>query len=360
MTIDQIDDRDPFALGGRNGETSTVGTANRASGEGGSAVGIAAPAGALPVVFPPPTEKAMPDTHVVPQTTPRRTTGDDAILAAFLEWIEATRASERLSQSLTDDDEIGEVADQDANRTIAVAQMTVAGAVGLAIKAFLSVRDHLGAARRDAAALWPRGLAVQGSLSANVQIALIEDLVRFVPELAPLVSEVLAAGRASLIDDDEISESADDDYSPEPTSSRGDIIDITLLVDDAAFLEAEREIARLYREKSALPKARSIEEEDETRARYNAQIDALEDSVALSPPLGLVSVAVKLRRLLDPVVGDVAAFGDGYAAVSLGQALNLIERTIDKAVSDAPADEGDAQIHALFRQGSSPKARKQG
>jgi hypothetical protein len=54
----------------------------------------------------------------------------------------------------------------------------------------------------DAAALF-RGQWVEGYDVDFVELALAEDLVRFIPELAPLLTSALATGRKALYEPDD-------------------------------------------------------------------------------------------------------------------------------------------------------------
>jgi hypothetical protein len=100
-----------------------------------------------------------------------------------------------------------------------------------------------------------------------------------------------------------------DDYREQ--SAAAELPDPTPLADDAAFLAAERELADLHRQKDAL-------DEHESLAEYESLGDRLNDLYELignSPPHSLVSVAVKLRRLVsDEGLDDSGAECD-FAAV---------------------------------------------
>ena len=87
--------------------------------------------------------------------------------------------------------------------------------------------------------------------------------------------------------------------------------DLVPLVDDAAFLAAERELLDLKRVRNAL------EEEDcpTTYQDLNKRLDDLENLIGNSPPHSLVSVAVKLRRLAAPEGIDAGPADSDVAAV---------------------------------------------
>jgi hypothetical protein len=127
-----------------------------------------------------------------------RQDGDELILAAFREWVIAVRDTHARVGELTED-QLAEADDRDTDQMIAVAEMPAAGAVGLAVKAFLAMYATLGGSPGDGAALsvleWKD---LSGTFAARVGMGLAEDLPRFVPELAPLVSKALAAGREAL------------------------------------------------------------------------------------------------------------------------------------------------------------------
>jgi hypothetical protein len=87
--------------------------------------------------------------------------------------------------------------------------------------------------------------------------------------------------------------------------------DPTPLADDAAFLAAERELFDLRRQIHAL-------DERLYRAEYeklDGRIHDLEDLIGNSPPHSLVSVAVKLRRLVAPEGIDAGPADSDVAAV---------------------------------------------
>ena len=99
-----------------------------------------------------------------------------------------------------------------------------------------------------------------------------------------------------------------DDYREQ--AAPAELPDSTPLADDAAFLAAERELADLHRQKDAL-------DEHESLAEYEKLGDRLNDLYVLignSPPHSLVSVAVKLRRLVSDEGLDDGADCD-FAAV---------------------------------------------
>jgi hypothetical protein len=303
MTIDQTDDRDAFALGGRNGETATVAAPNRASDEGGSALGIAAPAGALPIVLPPRTERAMPDTHVV---RAHRAETDVDLHSAFVEWAEKERAFAKKLEFMTDDEEVEREIEREYEREDTLfngmVERPVEGAIGLAIKVFLALYGRYGNGETVPSVsrcAWVGENA--GFMCSYVERALADDLVRFVPELTPLLAEAMTAKQKNPADEGEataaVAAAVDDAEITQPAD------DFVSLADDAAFLEAEQEILRLRRERELLSY-----ESDVVNERYFARIDELDKQIALSPPKSLRSLAVKLRRLLDPVIGPIAAF----------------------------------------------------
>jgi hypothetical protein len=112
----------------------------------------------------------------------------------------------------------------------------------------------------------------------------------------------------------------------------------TLLTTDADFLAAEREIAELRAERKTLD-ASIKTQADEARLDkpISDRIWALYDQITLSPPVSLVSAAVKLRLLADPDLGLENNEGENDVA-SLRQALGLVERVAS-----------DDAILALFR-----------
>jgi hypothetical protein len=98
----------------------------------------------------------------------------------------------------------------------------------------------------------------------------------------------------------------------------------TLLTTDADFLAAERQLAEVRAELTP---------------GSSDRMWALYDQITLSPPVSLVSSAVKLRLLSDPDIGLAASDGeDDVAAVR--QVFELVERVAS----------GDCEILSLFRQ----------
>jgi hypothetical protein len=130
-----------------------------------------------------------------------RQTDDEAILAAFRKWVEAVRATAARPREEPDAEFEGALA-RDSERMFEIAEMPVSGAVGRAVKRYLALRARDGGARSDEAALY-RGKWEAGYDVTYVEMALAEDLSRFVRELTPLVAEALGAGRAALTEVDD-------------------------------------------------------------------------------------------------------------------------------------------------------------
>src|ERR1700682_433540 len=113
-----------------------------------------------------------------------------------------------------------------------------------------------------------------------------------------------------------------------------------ILSTDADFLAAERGIAELRAERQALsPSIKTVGDEQRLDKPLSDRMWALYDQITLSPPVSLVSVAVKLRLLADPKLGLENNEGENDVA-SLRQALGLVERVAS----------GDDEILMLFRQ----------
>ena len=114
----------------------------------------------------------------------------------------------------------------------------------------------------------------------------------------------------------------------------------TLLTTDADFLAAERGIADLRAEREALsPSIKTVGDEERLEKPLSDRMWAIYDQIALSPPVSLVSVAIKLRLLADPDLG--LALNEGVNDVdSVRQVLGLVERVAG----------GDDAILTLFRE----------
>jgi hypothetical protein len=121
----------------------------------------------------------------------------------------------------------------------------------------------------------------------------------------------------------------------------------TLLITDADFLAAEREIAEVRAERQALsPSIKTVGDKQSKTVGDEQRLDkplsdrmwALYDQITLSPPVSLASAAIKLRLLADPDLG--LENNEGVNDVdSLRQALGLVERVAS-----------DDAILTLFRQ----------
>jgi hypothetical protein len=112
-----------------------------------------------------------------------------------------------------------------------------------------------------------------------------------------------------------------------------------ILSTDANFLAAEREIAELRAERAALePSIITLADEERLDRPLADRMWALYDQITVSPPVSLVSAAIKLGLLADPDLGLENNEGINDIA-SLRQALALVERMAS-----------DDAILSLFRQ----------
>jgi hypothetical protein len=95
----------------------------------------------------------------------------------------------------------------------------------------------------------------------------------------------------------------------------------TTTADDAVILAAEQEIAALLARFHAIGGDAVDEDEDN---RIWKRVWDLEKMIAKAPPATLAGAAVKLRRLLDPVLGMEIGENDGDIPC-LRQILTLLE-----------------------------------
>jgi hypothetical protein len=151
-TIDQTDDRDPFAFGGRNGETATVDIANRASGQSSSAVGMASES-------------------------------DADISSMFRRWVESERDLAEKCEQASSDDESERLFEESGDFGLMdMARRPAEGAVGLAIKMFLALYGRYGNGKTVPSVDGDAWIGENaGFLCSDVERALADDLVRFVP-----------------------------------------------------------------------------------------------------------------------------------------------------------------------------------
>jgi hypothetical protein len=108
---------------------------------------------------------------------------DPVILSLFREWMAARRYALSLCMREPPDEEATKKAWARINELHrAIIDTPAAGVVGLAIKAYLHIHDWDDGWREDGAALSRDSRQLRG---------LIKDVVRFVPELAPLAANAL-------------------------------------------------------------------------------------------------------------------------------------------------------------------------
>ena len=219
-----------------------------------------------------------------------RADGDGAILTLFHEWQTAWTASN--------------ASDEEDNETLAnelwrrLCDLPASGPIGIAIKAYL-------VARREYANESPLGLRAFNAsdygagdnlfLDARAYRGLLADAARFVPELAPLMAEIVAAP---------------DGFPP-------------LLASDEELIAAEGELAALRSRRAELTAAGDHSAHPEITARWVA----LEEAIGRSPANGLIGAAVKLRQLADPKEGLAVGIAESDV-ISVQQVLAVVEREL--------------------------------
>jgi hypothetical protein len=113
---------------------------------------------------------------------PTTVSTDDKILALFREWVKTENAATAAVHSV-DPEEYKAAEAAALEMADAIAAIPATGVIGLSIKAYLLVHNQDGhfcaAALRD-----------EGDWS-TVDKSVVRDIVRFVPELAPLVASVI-------------------------------------------------------------------------------------------------------------------------------------------------------------------------
>jgi hypothetical protein len=140
-------------------------------------------------------------------------TDDAKILAAFRKWIAAAEESLVLVSELDRQHAAGEIAHEgmedprwfaalDATDAVAVevARMPISGAVGLAVKAYIAIQIWSEGHPSHPCAL---GDSTINASHDEVVLGLCDDLVRLVPELAPLTDTFMYVTEEGDDDDDE-------------------------------------------------------------------------------------------------------------------------------------------------------------
>jgi hypothetical protein len=130
-------------------------------------------------------------------------TDDGRILSLFREWMVAERATDALPGGDDDSPEQAEAeaaSQRTADIVTAIARTPATGPQGLAIKAYIAIHMQDGTTREDAAAL------SRGALGGDTRLekSMLEDAVRFVPEIEPLAAKALEeAEKAAAVEPDE-------------------------------------------------------------------------------------------------------------------------------------------------------------
>jgi hypothetical protein len=115
------------------------------------------------------------------------------------------------------------------------------------------------------------------------------------------------------------------------------------LTSEAEFIAAEREIARLHRERK-----RHSGGSDEANKSYNGRIDALYDSIASSPPTSPASAAVKLRLLTHPDLGIEMDTGSAQDFEGLRQVASFLSLSQSREVEDDTLDNARHELKQLY------------
>jgi hypothetical protein len=199
----KTDHLDPFALAGRNGETATALDPNCAGEQPRSAVRIASLVGDVPAELPP-KEHAMPDTHIVLSHGGET---DVELRSMFCQWVERERAFAEKLTHLSDEEAECEI-DQEYEREDFlfnnVVKRPAEGAVGLAIKAFLALHTRYGNGDLVPSVHGGAWTGENAHYACSlVERALAGDLVRFIPELIPLLAKAMTAEQKNPAEDDE-------------------------------------------------------------------------------------------------------------------------------------------------------------
>jgi hypothetical protein len=130
---------------------------------------------------------------------------DSRILSLFREWVVAERVAGALAEDEKFDgsDEYYEALRRTNKLVAAISDIPAVGAAGLAIKSYLTVQAEDIMRRDDVAAL-----SSEAANHADLTRSILEDAVRFVPELAPFAAAALALGEPDA-------KAEDDDAEPE-------------------------------------------------------------------------------------------------------------------------------------------------
>ena len=124
-----------------------------------------------------------------PEQDPVGSEGDDQILVLFREWLIAVRHANSGIPEHEDDAVLDIACDRVTEIEDAIAGLPCAGVVGLSIKIFLLHHKQFPLHQPADGC----GLGSGSPFESSIEKSVIGDAVRFVPELAPLCAEVLAA-----------------------------------------------------------------------------------------------------------------------------------------------------------------------
>jgi hypothetical protein len=238
---------------------------------------------------------------------------DDTLLRLSCEWIDCKHAAERVSGA-----EFAAICNRiDAIET-ATAELPAAGPAGLVIKAYLTLHVHWGQTSRDEdpAMLCGVSPADAGEIPSRLLQGFMRDVVRFVPELALLVADIIAAPP----------DAAQRAHLAQRAKALAETGKAPLPAGDAGLVEAERRLAVLRPGLAALYREFAITaelEEEVIEPTVGAAIEGLDDFIDEAAPQTLCGAAVKLRRLADAQQQPCAAFPRSAALV-----LAAVERAI--------------------------------
>jgi len=212
-TLSETEDRDPFAAGGWSGKTATDPAPNCAGECAETGVGMAAqPEVIIPAVDPPNRSETMPDGNNI-ATRPHKLTAENPVLAKaeprsdqriielFREWQEAwTAAGINIGPDGIDDGNANpEAMEHVSEIEHAIQEIPAAGPVGMAIKAYMLAFVLRGACAGSGA--FGIGGFSDSEYSPSGWLCdeegwlktLLEDAMRFCPELAPFTASVVGA-----------------------------------------------------------------------------------------------------------------------------------------------------------------------
>jgi hypothetical protein len=209
--ISETDDREPFELGGWNGDSATGGAPNRAGEHTPGEIGMAPQPGSLLAADDPPNRsKTMPDGSVSScrpeaiwpgeamqgQNEIERSAGDAKLCQLFAEWLQGAAPASGWPE---DDDASDAQLDLVHEIENAIEATPASGPVGLALKILVIGKNQIDFGLEQGPDGTCKMKVREGDYTETGYLAdawyrsLLRDAVRFAPELLPIVEEVLAA-----------------------------------------------------------------------------------------------------------------------------------------------------------------------